>query len=599
MTGRFVRAAGIVMGLAGIALLAWSVFAAGRAGPSDSPAAPDHRSDRVSLTDDAGLAALVEAALSEDPTASPDWNDPYFAAAAGPVYVALRAGGERLADGWSSGGRTDEAIVEAVEAARANLDPGELDQVDSVELSVGAPVEALNLAEGLPGDIRRGVLGMELRHRDRVSRLAPTEMIARNLGFEGALDDYSAEIGISRDAFPGAVSAATFEADQFLVDLEPPEAIAMTRGNTVVPASAVNAASTQELADGLGDWLVRQVHDDGRMTYKYWPSRGEESEANNTIRQWMATIALGRLAAARDDAAIWELARWNIEYNLAVFYETDGDLGLIAEADGDVKLGAVALAALALAEHPARADFADHEASLRRTVDALWNEDGSFASFYRPAGRNDNQNFYPGEALLLWSSLLAEHQDPVLLDRFMRSFAYYRDWHRAQRNPAFVPWHTQAYVAVWELTGDPELRDFVLEMNDWLVPMQQWDDAPYDDVRGRFYDPDHPEYGPPHASSDGVYLEGLAAAHRLAATVGDAERTERYRLAIARALRNAMQLQFADDVDMFYVSKRDPVAGGMRTTVYDNEIRVDNVQHNLLGILFVLDQFTESDYRIE
>ena len=50
-----------------------------------------------------------------------------------------------------------------------------------------------------------------------------------------------------------------------------------------------------------------------------------------------------------------------------------------------------------------------------------------------------------------------------------------------------------------------------------------------------------------------------------------------------------MQLQFADDIDMFYVSKRDRVFGGLRTTVYDNQIRCDNVQHTLMATLKILE----------
>jgi hypothetical protein len=181
----------------------------------------------------------------------------------------------------------------------------------------------------------------------------------------------------------------------------------------------------------------------------------------------------------------------------------------------------------------------------------------------------------------------------------MASFRYYRDWHREQRNPAFVPWHTMAYEKVWNLTGDAALRDFVFEMNDWLLEMQQWEDAPADDVAGRFYNPDRPDYGPPHASSDGVYLEGLIASYRLAVGVEDDDRAESYRTAIARVTRNLMQLQFADEIDMYYVSQQDRVRGGLRTTVYDNRIRVDNVQHGLMGVLDVLDAFAPADYRIE
>jgi hypothetical protein len=59
-----------------------------------------------------------------------------------------------------------------------------------------------------------------------------------------------------------------------------------------------------------------------------------------------------------------------------------------------------------------------------------------------------------------------------------------------------------------------------------------------------------------------------------------------------------MQLQFVDKVDMFYISP--PmyryVKGGIRTTVYNNEIRCDNVQHSLMAVLKILDTFEEDDF---
>ena len=93
-----------------------------------------------------------------------------------------------------------------------------------------------------------------------------------------------------------------------------------------------------------------------------------------------------------------------------------------------------------------------------------------------------------------------------------------------------------------------------------------------------------------------MYLEGLADAFSLARELGDAEREQSYRLAILRGLRSAMQLQFADETDMYYVSQRDRVRGGLRTTVYNNEIRVDNVEHMLMAVLELLRVFKPDDY---
>jgi hypothetical protein len=561
--------------------------------PSGAGAAPSSASAAAQAlaTSVADLVASHQGQLQTEGSISPWLPDD----AQGRVYVALRAGGVRLSGAWGEEGTPDAALTEALLDATGELSPEERAEIDAIEMTIAGPDVGQRDLDGTVADnVDRGLLGVRL---DLASGgplgFAPTRMIADNTSFERVVE-------IVREEGMEPVRATLFEATQLLVNLEELTVHRLVRGAQVVPATSVNQQNVESLAMGMGDWLFRQLGDDGRMVYEYYPSRGEESTFNNMIRQWMATVAMTRVGLARGDDELLDRVARNIDYNLSISYSEDEDLGLIADPDGDIKLGAVALAALAIHEHPARDRWRDEETALLRTVDDLWQPDGSFRSFYRPADRNDNQNFYPGEALVLWATLLEDDPDDAgLLERFMASFSYYRDWHRAQPNPAFVPWHTMAYAKVWELTEDPELLAFIIEMNDWLLAMQQWESAPAPDMAGRFYDPDHPEYGPPHASSDGVYLEGLAAAHRVARGAGDGEREERYRTAIARGMRNLMQLQFADSIDMYYISQRDRVEGGLRTTVYDNRIRVDNVQHGLMAVLDVLDSFRSDDYRID
>jgi hypothetical protein len=566
--------------------------------PPDAPTPP---SSGVSVEEGAAFAQAVAQTIRGD--AAPDDLPaiPYLRSTArGLAYVALRADGERAADAWGEGGTPVEALSEALVAAGALLDDSARAIVDSVEVAIAGPGAGTADAHAPAGEnLDRGILGMSVRLRDgRLVHYAPTEMIADNTSFERVVDRLHAEgLFDAENAGPGSVEL--FEATQLLVDLDDASVVPLIRGNQVIEAGEVSESSTRELARGMTDWLAKQLAENGRMVYEYFPSRGEESQSNNMIRQWMATLALVRVADERQDDALDRRIQDNFAYNLDLSYREEDGLGLIADPDGDVKLGAVALAALALSQNPDPDGFAEQELALRRMVDHLWQPDGSFETFYLPAGRTGNQNFYPGEALLLWATTLEEQLDPDLLDRFMLSFEFYRTWHREQPNPAFVPWHTMAYTKVWGITHDPALRDFVFEMNDWLLDMQQWDDAPAADVAGRFYDPDRPDYGPPHASSDGVYLEGLIAAYRLAVEVGDDARVDAYRTAIARGIRNLMQLQFADAVDMYYVSQLDRVEGGLRTTVYDNTIRVDNVQHGLLAVMDVLEVFGPTDYRIQ
>lgn len=524
----------------------------------------------------------------------------------GPVYVALRANGAPVASAWADGPtalRATTAAVQAaaVKAAMVSRDEDVRPQVTDAELCISHSyrlIDPIEEARGLLTNVHRGVLGIAIDYAGQISYYSPTLMLANNWSFDRVFEDVVDVHHLSVEQLERDADVFVFSGDQVLVSLtEPPEAVPMERGNRLVTMEEVTQPKVQELENLMGQWLTSALHEDGRMTYKYWPSRGEESTSNNMIRQWMATVALNRLAARDGDHALYENAAGNIRYNLQEFYREEGDLGLIEYA-GKVKLGGVALAALALIEHPQRAEFSHEEAALRRTVEALWQEDGSFRTFYLPSDRNDNQNFYPGEALVLWATLYAQEQDTDLLERFMMSFEYYRAWHLdpENRNPAFVPWHTQAYYILWTETNDPALRNFIFQMNDWLLSMQEWDSATYGDTMGRFYDSSRPQYGPPHASSTGTYLEGLIDAYRLAVAVGDSGRADQYRLAIRRGLRSVMQLQFADDIDLYYISRRELALGGIRTTVYDNEIRVDNVQHNLLAVLKILETFTPADF---
>jgi hypothetical protein len=135
-------------------------------------------------------------------------------------------------------------------------------------------------------------------------------------------------------------------------------------------------------------------------------------------------------------------------------------------------------------------------------------------------------------------------------------------------------------------------------MNDWLLSMQQWPTDPYPEFAGRFYDPKRP-FGPPHASSTGVYMEGLIDAYRLARDRQEVERAESYRLAICRGIRSLMQLTFQEQTDTYYSTKPERLHGGVRTTCYNNVIRIDNVQHNLLALFKIIDTFAEEDYSTE
>ncbi len=440
----------------------------------------------------------------------------------------------------------------------------------------------------------RGLIGMEIGYRGEVFRIAPTRMVAANRSFRRVLEGFLEPRGANIDEFAAEGSLRAFSARQYLLSGGDQAGVTeLFRGAPLVePTASIDRDRAAHLAGDIGRWMLRNLSADGELPYKYWPSRGAESPADNAIRRFLASLSLARLGELRGDAEIREAARRNLRLNLTRYFRNIGSgRGAIVERTG-AKLGAAAIAALAILESPASAEFLPEVTMLAAGVDSLADSEVGFRTFFFPPERDgDNWNFYSGEALLFWAEAIrrgaAFAPSPA---RWTAAFTRCRDRHYRARNPAFVPWHAQACAAMFEHTNRRELADFVFELNDWLLPMQQWDQRAGlpPDLRGRFYDPRRPDFGPPHAASTGAYLEGLADAMRLARATGDGARADTYERAIARGLRSLRQLQFRDQRDAFYVSRRDRVMGALRTEAYDNAIRVDSAAHALAAAVKLL-----------
>jgi len=540
-----------------------------------------------------GLSAALQELVQEEP--SPGALDAVRVA-----IVVGRRHGQRLFRHWAAGRDGWPVVQRLVDRAMASAAKAE-HYPDCFQIEIGwPPVKTPPAALKTMGRSSVGRKGLAVFRGTRLLGVTgASEMIAANRGQERALQKLLQALNLPPDsADRGIVEPASFDSVQLLLQLDAaPRLHRRWRGNRVIEPAEVDADAARGLAEKMIVWMHNQVDGDGRIVYKYNPSSGGEAAGNNSIRQAMATVCLNRIALHSGRPADRALATRNLDYLLRRYCRSDGALGYIAEGE-KAKLGAAALAALAIIETPEGVRYREPLDALSNTVDFLWRDTGEFRTFLKPDGRNDNQNFYPGEALLFWATRLAQgSSDPA---RFLQSFAFYREWHHANRNPAFVPWHTQAYYTALTLVGAAAaaLEDFIFEMNDWLLEMQQWDTAPHPDLKGRFYNPQHPEYGPPHASSTGVYLEGLIDAFDLARRKGDVARAGRYRLAILRGLRSLMQLQFRDDADMYYITKRERVFGGIRTEAYDNTIRVDNVQHGLMALLKILARMSPDEMRL-
>jgi len=500
----------------------------------------------------------------------------------GATWFCVRKNGARQRDGWTKG--------VPLRALRKAIGAPEDTDIEVCLVDKFRRVDPRKFSGTFFNRVR-GVTGVEFAFRDEAVSLPPTRMIAANLSFERAYETFLKKRQIREKEFFSKGKLRAFSARQFLLlsghDNEPVE---LFRGS---PAVAPDRSGYQEraaaLADGIGRWMLANLTSGGELPYKYWPSRGDVSPADNAIRRFLATAALLRYGNRSGRKEIGEAGLRNLRFNLSRYFRNIGN-GCGAIVEGDVaKLGAAAVAGLAILECPAPHEFDGALALLAAGVGSLEHDEHGFRTFFFPQARDgENWNFYSGEALLFQAEL-ARRQSAYApaVERCAAAFERCRARHYRNRNPAFVPWHSQACASLFAQTGRREFADFVFEMNDWLLPMQQWEGlAP--DLRGRFYDPKRPEFGPPHAASTGAYLEGMADAASLAGALDDRAREAAYERVLQRGLRSLRQLQFRDERDAFYVARKSRVLGALRTEAYDNAIRVDSAAHALAAAVKIL-----------
>lgn len=338
------------------------------------------------------------------------------------------------------------------------------------------------------------------------------------------------------------------------------------------------------------DWLSHNVTDKGLFIYSINAETGEVPDRNNAIRQLMGSRILAE--EAHDSRRMRVLHKDNLDFILEYWYrEQEGD-GYVLLYDKS-KLGANAMLLRTLVYSPFFDEYEDGAEALANGILSLQHEDGSFDPWYvEPDYAYDRDRlltFYSGEALLALVEYYERTQDEELLEAIELSADFYVNAYAINLSdnyyPAYVPWHTLFLNKLYTITEDRKYTTAIFIMNDKLLEIQDTTE-----FIGRFYNPQTPEYGSPHSSSDGVYTEGLVYAYEVAVMVGDTERAERYKEAIVLGIENLLTLQYQDHERNLFIHP-DRYVGGIKVRHDSAWIRVDTVQHALDGFTKILEVF--------
>jgi orotate phosphoribosyltransferase/AMMECR1 domain-containing protein len=355
------------------------------------------------------------------------------------------------------------------------------------------------------------------------------------------------------------------------------------------PEASSLEISLSRLATLHTDYLLRHAKDDGTLYLTYEPFQNRLREGIETARLAHAAWTLARAghALGRDDAAC--AARKIVDRLLGAVVEDESGCWIEPREGGAPSIAEISFLLLALLELPADDERRRAAPRLAATLWSCIDAHGRVTTHRPPSDSPEGyQDYAPGQLLLALAGAAVAGVTETDRVSLGRAFRYYRHRFRYRRHFGQVSWLMQAF-ARWSrargdasqigghtsgTTGDASFAEFVFEIGDWLLGYQQMKTGGFIND----HQPDAPGY------TTALYLEGIAAAYKLADSHGDAARRARYLDSVARGFHF---------LDRLVIQQRDArvlpnpmlALGGLRQSVNRSEVRVDFVQHSLSAIL--------------
>ncbi|MCH7596356.1 MAG: hypothetical protein IID35_07325 [Planctomycetes bacterium] len=511
----------------------------------------------------------------------------------GEVIVRLWEEGYLRATGVGQSGpvakATRDAAYSAALIARESLQAqaGRANEV-LIEIEVIGPGEMMPVVGdwtrpgALDAFIEFGVHGVVLLGPKKRRRICASEMIGADMPLSDVLTGLAQGSQLDSSQL-GKYRLLRFRTARWYEERSSAAVVSLQRGMTLVPPEAVRPRLVDAAISRIAEYMVYRQLPTGLFTYEFSPGLDRFSESNSLVRQVGAAIAVSAHAKYTGKSASRAASDLAVAYHLKGLTPISSaeNAAFIATADDQNKLGVTALLCIALSEHPDARSYVDVRERLVNAMLWLQRPSGLFVTAFPPAVEIKGQEYFPGEALFALAREYARDPSAKILDAFDRSISFYRDYFRAGRTPAFVPWQIQAFALMAHQTKRRDFVDYVFELTDWLAAKQltpsncDWPEM-YGGVAAH-------RTGRAGAST-ASYLEGFTDALGVARAFGDSERVRRYETVVRLATRFVMQLEVRREEARFMRSPQDAV-GGIRTSPALSRLRIDHCQHALIALI--------------
>ena len=574
-------------GLAGLAM-ATTLLGCARCGAPRADARADFGDTAVLPADARPYLNLARAIVEHRDRAAAPEPPP---AAGGRVFLALwnapsaplvaTAKGASLADAVAAAaeavagraaaepqGRVESDVARAPEAASLESEPAALSAIGLYGyLSVGDDGK-----EGfvLPGE----VVERSLFHRSNSGTTIDGEKVLQLLAERSGAS--LADLKLSR-VYRFRASAYIESSDrEHVLDVE--RAMVRRQGGTrpeLLLASVARGA----------DYLVRTMNAEGRYVYVYHPVEDRDDTTYGWLRHAGTTYAL--LEAYEELGAPSYLAKAEqaltlLERRLRDDTSSQGKYLIDSSDEEQQKTGGAGLALLALAKHAAvtgKTKEIETMRALARFILAQQYADGHFRSNADLEAARDKKLktepiYYPGEAALALLRLAAIDPRPAYIDAARRAADWVisvRDAHVPEESQEHDHWMAYALNELYRLTSDPRYLEHAFKIAHAIMKKQhRADDAPAPDWVGSFYEGE--------STLAATRLEAYDAVIALSRFAGQEDPRM---LDSARDVATFVAGQQFDVENAYWLKNPPKAVGGVRESLYVQDVRIDYVQHSM------------------
>ncbi|WP_333664050.1 poly alpha-glucosyltransferase [Acinetobacter sp.] len=330
------------------------------------------------------------------------------------------------------------------------------------------------------------------------------------------------------------------------------------------------------------DFLYRQIHDNGRFVYGYFPAYDRELKGYNTVRHCTSIYALLESFEVEENDEFWPKIHSSIQYAIDRFYrEKQGKVAFMidGEKNQEIKLGANAAAILMFTKYQELTNdkkYLKYAEAIANGILEMVDAEGQTTHVLHYPSYELKEKFrivyYDGEAALALLRLYQLNHDKKLLATVKLMFEHFITKKYDKYHDHWLSYCTNELTKIC-----PEEKYFQFGLNNYLQHM--------DFIKNR-------------KTVYATFLEMLMSAYKMVNRLKEQGYEELYQQAKFEKLQELIELRsefqrngfFYPEVAM-YMARPDKILNAFYVRHDRFRTRIDDQEHNLSGYIAYVNYF--------